>query len=221
MSMDSRTSPGSPTSLSADYFRNVYAAKDDPFMLDSKWYERRKYALTMASLPKPRYRRALEPGCSIGVLTEQLATRCDHVVSTDVVDSALDSARTRVGETAAVEFALWSLSDHWSALPTPQETFDLIVVSEVGYYLDAADLASAMTRAVDHLEAGGTLVAAHWRHDVDDYPISGDRVHEIIAATTGLALLSRYLDEDVRIEVFVASDGPAVSVASTDGLDVR
>ncbi|MDI6627718.1 MAG: SAM-dependent methyltransferase [Rhodococcus sp. (in: high G+C Gram-positive bacteria)] len=221
MSMDSRTSPGSPTSLSADYFRNVYAVKDDPFMLDSKWYERRKYALTVASLPKPHYRRALEPGCSIGVLTEQLATRCDHVVSTDVVDSALDSARTRVGETAAVEFALWSLSDQWSALPTPEETFDLIVVSEVGYYLDAADLASAMTRAVDHLEAGGTLVAAHWRHDVDDYPISGDRVHEIIAATSGLALLSRYLDEDVRIEVFVASDGPAVSVASTDGLDVR
>lgn len=210
-----------PTSLGADYFRNVYAAKDDPFMLDSKWYERRKYALTMASLPKPHYRRALEPGCSIGVLTEQLATRCDHVVSTDVVDSALDSARARVGETAAVEFALWSLSDQWSALPTPEETFDLIVVSEVGYYLDAADLASAMTRAVDHLEPGGTLVAAHWRHDVDDYPISGDRVHEIIAATTGLALLSRYLDEDVRIEVFVASDGPAVSVASTDGLDVR
>jgi cyclopropane fatty-acyl-phospholipid synthase-like methyltransferase len=219
--MDSRTSHGSPTSLGADYFRNVYAAEDDPFMLDSKWYERRKYALTLASLPKPHYRRALEPGCSIGVLTEQLATRCDHVVSTDVVDSALDSARRRVGDTAAVEFALWSLSDDWSTLPTPEAMFDLIVISEVGYYLDADDLTSAATRVVEHLEAGGTLVAAHWRHDVDDYPISGDRVHEIIAATTGLALLSRYLDEDVRIEVFVASDGPAVSVASTDGLDVR
>lgn len=219
--MDSRTSPGSPTSLSADYFRNVYAAEDDPFMLDSKWYERRKYALTLASLPKPHYRRALEPGCSIGVLTEQLATRCDHVVSTDVVDSALDSARRRVGDTAAVEFALWSLSDDWSTLPTPEAMFDLIVISEVGYYLDADDLTAAATRVVEHLEAGGTLAAAHWRHDVDDYPISGDRVHEIIAATRGLALLSRYLDEDVRIEVFVASDGPAVSVASTDGLDVR
>lgn len=219
--MDSRTSHGSPTSLGADYFRNVYAAEDDPFMLDSKWYERRKYALTLASLPKPHYRRALEPGCSIGVLTEQLATRCDHVVSTDVVDSALDSARRRVGDSAAVEFALWSLSDDWSTLPTPEAMFDLVVISEVGYYLDADDLTAAATRVVEHLEAGGTLVAAHWRHDVDDYPISGDRVHEIIAATPGLALLSRYLDEDVRIEVFVASDGPAVSVASTDGLDVR
>lgn len=219
--MDSRTSHGSPTSLGADYFRNVYAVEDDPFMLDSKWYERRKYALTLASLPKPHYRRALEPGCSIGVLTEQLATRCDHVVSTDVVDSALDSARRRVGDIAAVEFALWSLSDDWSTLPTPEAMFDLIVISEVGYYLDVDDLTATATRVVEHLEAGGTLVAAHWRHDVDDYPISGDRVHEIIAATPGLALLSRYLDEDVRIEVFVASDGPAVSVASTDGLDVR
>ncbi|MEK8073818.1 SAM-dependent methyltransferase [Rhodococcoides navarretei] len=214
-------SQGSRTSLGAEYFRTVYAVKDDPFMLDSKWYERRKYALTLASLPKPHYRRALEPGCSIGVLTEQLAARCDHVVSTDVVDSALDSARRRVGDTAAVEFARWSLSDDWSTLPAPEEMFDLIVVSEVGYYLDADDLTSAMARAVEHLEVGGTLVAAHWRHEVDDYPIPGDRVHEIIASTPGLALLSRYLDEDVRIEVFVASDGPAASVASTDGLDVR
>lgn len=214
-------SQGSRSSLGPEYFRTVYAVKDDPFMLDSKWYERRKYALTLASLPKPHYRRALEPGCSIGVLTEQLAARCDHVVSTDVVDSALDSARRRVGDTAAVEFARWSLSDDWSTLPAPAEMFDLIVVSEVGYYLDADDLTSAMARAVEHLEVGGTLVAAHWRHEVDDYPIPGDRVHEIIAATPGLALLSRYLDEDVRIEVFVASDGPAVSVASTDGLDVR
>ncbi|MCJ0978586.1 nodulation S family protein [Rhodococcus sp. ARC_M12] len=214
-------SQGSRSSLGPEYFRTVYAVKDDPFMLDSKWYERRKYALTLASLPKPHYRRALEPGCSIGVLTQQLAARCDHVVSTDVVDSALDSARRRVGDTAAVEFARWSLSDDWSTLPASAEMFDLIVVSEVGYYLDADDLTSAMARAVEHLEVGGTLVAAHWRHDVDDYPLPGDRVHEIIAATPGLALLSRYLDEDVRIEVFVASDGPAVSVASTDGLDVR
>ena len=211
----------SPTSLSAEYFRDVYASTADPFMLDSKWYERRKYALTMASLPKPQYRRALEPGCSIGVLTEQLAARCERVVSTDVVQSALDSARARVSGSTAVEFALWSLTDDWSAQPEYTVPFDLIVVSEVGYYLDDHDLASAMNRAVEHLETGGTLVAAHWRHEVDEYPLSGDRVHEIIAATPGLALLSRYLDEDVSIEVFVVSDGPAVSVASTDGLDVR
>ncbi len=208
-------------SLGAEYFRGVYECEADPFMLNSKWYERRKYALTMASLPKAQYRRALEPGCSIGVLTEQIAARCEHVVSTDVVRSALDSARSRIGDTAAVEFALWSLSDDWSALPEPGMLFDLIVISEVGYYLDTADLTSAMTRAVEHLEVGGTLVAAHWRHDVDDYPLTGDQVHEVIAATKGLALLSRYLDQDVRIEVFVASDGPAVSVASSDGLDVR
>ncbi|MFY2789797.1 SAM-dependent methyltransferase [Rhodococcus sp. MALMAid1271] len=208
-------------SLGAEYFRGVYECEADPFMLNSKWYERRKYAVTMASLPKAQYRRALEPGCSIGVLTEQIAARCEHVVSTDVVRSALDSARSRIGDTAAVEFALWSLSDDWSALPEPGMLFDLIVISEVGYYLDTADLTSAMTRAVEHLEVGGTLVAAHWRHDVDDYPLTGDQVHEVIAATKGLALLSRYLDQDVRIEVFVASDGPAVSVASSDGLDVR
>lgn len=207
-------------SLDAEYFRNVYAARADPFMLGSKWYEQRKYALTMASLPKPRYRRALEPGCSIGILTAQLAERCESLVSTDVVDSALESARARVGPAPAVEFVLWSLSDEWSALPEPDEPFDLIVISEVGYYLDADTLQSAVARAVDRLEPGGTVVAAHWRHHVDDYPLQGDRVHEIVAQTPGLAMLSRYVDEDVRIEVFVGSAEPAISVASADGLDV-
>ena len=52
-----------------------------------RWYERRKYAITMAMLPLPRYRHAYEPGCSVGVLTELLAARCDHVTATDVAEA--------------------------------------------------------------------------------------------------------------------------------------
>jgi protein-L-isoaspartate O-methyltransferase len=54
-----------------------------------RWYEKRKYAITLAMLPRPSYRHALELGCSVGVLTEALAARCDHVTATDIVQTAL------------------------------------------------------------------------------------------------------------------------------------
>ena len=39
-------------SLTVDYFDRVYASSDDPWGFASRWYERRKRQLTMASLPR-------------------------------------------------------------------------------------------------------------------------------------------------------------------------
>ena len=56
--------------LSDAYFDRMYSESVDPWQLQSRWYEQRKYAITLALLPYARYRHAFEPGCSIGVLTE-------------------------------------------------------------------------------------------------------------------------------------------------------
>lgn len=45
--------------------KSLEFAPIDPWDFESRWYEQRKYALSAAMLPKPRYRRAFEPGCSI------------------------------------------------------------------------------------------------------------------------------------------------------------
>jgi hypothetical protein len=55
--------------LDAGYFSDRYAASADPWGLAERWYESRKYALSLALLPRERYRAAFEPGCSIGVLS--------------------------------------------------------------------------------------------------------------------------------------------------------
>ena len=78
------------------YFDRMYAASDDPWQLQERWYEQRKYAITMALLPHASYRHAFEPGCSVGVLTEQLAHRCDRVTATDIVPAALDATAQRL-----------------------------------------------------------------------------------------------------------------------------
>ena len=71
-------------------------------------------------------------------------------------------------------------------LSVPQEwpdgMFDLVVVSEVGYYLGPADLEQLLDRAVGSLAPRGTLLACHWRHPVPDYPATGDEVHHRLLA---------------------------------------
>lgn len=203
--------------LHGDYFDAVYAEGTDPFRLRANWYEERKYSITVASLPRPHYRRGLEPGCSVGVLTEKLSTRCETLISTDIVDSVLDTARAAV-DNATVDFVKWSLTDDWSAV-AGEEPFDLIVLSEVGYYLDEPDLRVAIDAATAHLEPGGTLLAVHWRHHVTDYPLTGDRVHAVIGENTELERLGGYMDEDFVLDVFINSRGDATqSVARREGL---
>ncbi|WP_306212694.1 hypothetical protein [Actinoplanes sp. RD1] len=48
-------------SFSLDHFVNLYLAKDDPWDNAFKWSDQRKYAVTMASLPRERYRRGRPP----------------------------------------------------------------------------------------------------------------------------------------------------------------
>ncbi len=42
-------------SLDPGYFDQMYAAAGDPWGLATRWYEARKYALSLALLPDERY----------------------------------------------------------------------------------------------------------------------------------------------------------------------
>jgi hypothetical protein len=182
------------------YFDRMYAYSVDPWQLGQRWYEQRKYAITMALLPHPRYRHAFEPGCSVGVLTEQLASRCDRVTAADVVPAALQAASRRLTEAGhgdAVTLLCRSIDDGW-----PATDFDLIVLSEVGYYLEPAALRATLDRELPRLTNPATVIAAHWRHAVAGYQMSGDKTNEVIAATPGLHRIGGYRDDDVTVDVF-------------------
>jgi hypothetical protein len=197
-----------------DYFDAMYAQSPDPWQLAGRWYEQRKYAMTMAMLPRPRYRHAYEPGCSVGVLTEMLSRRCDHVTATDVATTALEATAERLaraGLSDRVTLERRSLDSCW-----PTDGFDLVVLSEVAYYLDAESLREVLDRECPRLATGATLIAAHWRHPVDDYPMTGDEANFVIAATIDLQTVAHYSDGDVVIDVFV--NGQAQSVAAETGV---
>lgn len=192
--------------LPAGYFDRMYAENPDPWGLTTRWYEQRKYALTLAVLPSPAYDRGLEIGCSVGVLTASLAARCNSLVALDPSPAALSAARARVPP--SVRLVQGAVPGGW-----PNGTYDLVVLSEVGYYLDGADLGRLLDLVERDLAPGGTVVACHWRHPVPDYPLTGDQVHDALARWPRV---SRVDEEDFRLDVL--APGGAVSVARREGL---
>lgn len=160
-------------SLQPDYFDDIYAKSDDPWGFASREYELHKYFDTLLHLPRKHYASAFEPGCSIGVLSGMLASRVDQLLSVDVSEKALDNARQRNADKANVTFQLMQFPRQ-----QPDQTFDLILLSEVAYYWGDEEFDQARDQVLDLLQPDGDLVLVHWTPFVDDYPQTGDAVHD-------------------------------------------
>lgn len=172
-------------------------AKDDPWDLATKWHDRRKYAVTVASLPREHYRRCYEPGASVGLLTALLAPRCDEILAVDSVDSAVEQARSLLGEFPNVRVERANLPAE-----LPDGTFDLIVVGDLLYYFNAADLDATLHGLVERLEPGGDLVGVHFRDRVNGGNYDGFQAHEALAARPGLERVVHHEDEWFLLDVF-------------------
>ncbi|MFT4504455.1 SAM-dependent methyltransferase [Caballeronia sp. 15711] len=180
-----------------DYFAGLYEGSDDPWLLRERWYERRKRALTLAALPDERYRRGYEPGCANGELTVELASRCKKLLAADLNLAAVELTRQRVSHLENVRVEQRAMPDDW-----PDGEFDLIVISEMAYYLDDAQLAKLVARIEVSLADGGTVLACHWRRPIEGWPHSGDHVHRELRAKLTLPQLSFYQDDDMVLDVW-------------------
>ncbi len=202
-----------PVTLPGAYFDAMYRAAADPWGFEERWYEQRKYAISMAMLPAARYRSAFEPGCSVGVLSRLLAGRCDALLSCDVAAAAVRAAGRRTRDLPHLRIQQCDIPGQW-----PDGRFDLIVFSEVLYYFGDHDLEQVLKNGVAALEPEGTLLAVHWRHPVADYPRSGDDVHRVLARQPGLARLVQHIEPDFLAEMYLRTDGTPSSVAQATGL---
>ncbi len=185
-----------------------YERKPEGWDFDGSWYERRKRAVTLAALPRPRFRSAIEIGCATGVLTAALTERADAVLGTDISAAPLEQAARRAPDARFVQAALPA---EW-----PSGRWDLVVMSEVGYYLSPSDLDATIDRVLASLDDDGVLVACHWRHPDDEAVSSGDAVDARLAERWPRPALVRHVEEDFVLSVL---PGPAVrSVARDEGL---
>jgi LmbE family N-acetylglucosaminyl deacetylase len=199
------------SSLPTTYFTAMYERNPDPWRFEERWYEQRKRDLTMAILPRRRFRSAFEPACSIGLLTARLAVRCERLLATDAVDAAVAQAAGRLGDQPHVQVTRAAMPGEW-----PPGRFDLVVLSELGYYLAADDLTALVAAARDALTEDGCLVACHWRHRVAGYPATGDAVHRVLRSTAGLVTVATHGEEDFLLDVLARPS--FASVARHEGL---
>lgn len=186
-------------SLPPSHFDALYAESPDPWGFAERWYERRKYALTMAALPRERYASAYEPGCSIGVLTGLLAERCDRLLASDGSPAAVSQAARRLADRRNVTVERHWLPDDW-----PEGSYDLVLLSELLFYLDGEDLDRVLRSAFAGLAVGGSLVVVHWRGVSTDHRRSGDDVHSLVASRAeeeGLVREVAHAETDFLIDV--------------------
>ncbi|MFE6158056.1 SAM-dependent methyltransferase [Streptomyces sp. NPDC056486] len=199
----------------AGYFDSQYAHATDPWHLGERWYDRRKYTLTVAALPRSRYARAFEPGCSVGVLTEFLAARCDQLLSTDRIASAVETTARRTTGMDHITVRQMTVPEQW-----PTESFDLVVLSELLYYFDTSTRTALLQQSVESLSEGGHLVTVHWNHPVEEHTCTGRDIADRLDALSGLSGLARYDDPDFTLTVHEhrPDPGPVLSPARAEGL---
>lgn len=180
-----------------DHFEALHRSSDDPWSVRTRWYERRKRAVTCAALPNERYARAFEIGCSNGELSALLAERCESLLSVDSAPTAVALAAERTAAEPNVRVQRMRVPEEW-----PEGPLNLVVVSEVAYYLAADQWATTVDRIAGSLAEGGHVVLCHWTGHADDFAQSGADAHASFAERTGLRTLVRHRDEEFVLEVF-------------------
>jgi SAM-dependent methyltransferase len=147
--------PERPRDYDRFYFETVYAGHVDPWSLASE-PERRKHAETLSVLGDRRFDRVLEVGCGEGLLTNMLSSLATELVAVDISQIALDRAAAACAGLENISFQRLDIVED----PLPAG-FDLVVCSEVLYYVGVEDLPAVTAKIVDALVPGGLLLDAH------------------------------------------------------------
>ena len=149
------------------YFEKMYRLNSDPWNYAESPYEGQKYDATCAALRSDHYRHGIEIGCSIGALSARLAVRCDRFLAIDLVGKAVEQASTRLADIPGASAMVGQIPYHW-----PNHTFDLIVLSEVLYYLTPQEITLLARKIKDTTLPGAECVLVNWRGQTDT-PITG------------------------------------------------
>ena len=165
-------------SFPRDYFERLYSKETDPWRFASSRYERAKYARTLAAIGSGPHRNVFEIGCSIGILTRMLAARCNSILAVDISETAINHARRNCRGLDNIDFRRMQIPDEW-----PDRTFDLIIFSEVLYFLSPEDIRLTAKKTMHSLSKDGEVLLVNWTGETD-YPCQGDQAVEIFLSQT-------------------------------------
>jgi peptidoglycan/xylan/chitin deacetylase (PgdA/CDA1 family)/GT2 family glycosyltransferase len=204
--------------MGREFFEQLFVSSTDPWKYTTP-YEQTKYEQTLSLLPPDRLGKALELACAEGHFTVQLASHVEQLLATDISQIAIDRTAERCVGLEQVQFARLDIARD----PIPEQ-FDLIVCSEVLYYMGSpADLAALALKFAAALTEGGYLLTTHANLVVDDptqtgfdrdFPFGAKLISDTLSRTPGLALRKQILTSLNRIQLFqrqsLSTEGPAM-----------
>jgi trans-aconitate methyltransferase len=177
-------------------FEARYRADPDPWQTLTDPYERLKRERTLAACGDGPFAAACDLGAGPGVLAAALAPRCARLLALDGAPTAVAQARRRLAPFPHAEARVATLPSGM-----PDGPLDLVVASEILYYLDDIDFHTILRWLPKSLAPGGRCVAVHWTGDAPDLCRSAAAVGAALAATPGLRVLPTAPTDGFRLDV--------------------
>ena len=176
-----------PTPWSPRAFEELYSACEDPWKFRDSPYERRRYEAIVEALPTGRLGHVLEAGCANGELTALLAQRAARVTAFDVSPTVIRLARDRCRHHSHVRAVVADLRSAGEEPLVPVGSVDVMILSEVGYYLSVEELRRAITALMSLCHRPATWVSCHWLGHSADHRLHGQEVHAELRLILGAA----------------------------------
>jgi SAM-dependent methyltransferase len=186
--------------VSAAAFEARYRADADPWATLTDPGERAKAAATLAACGDGPFAAVCDLGAGLGVLAAALAPRARALLAFDAAPTAVAAAAERLAPWPAAEARVALLPDD-----LPGGVFDLVVASEILYYLPDAGFAATLAWLDRALAPGGRLVAVHWTGTAPDLCRSADAVHAALAQRPRLVRVAATRAPTYRLDVMEAT----------------
>ncbi len=193
-----------------DYFDELYKNNDDPWGYEQRWYEQRKRQICLSLLLKSQYDNVLEIGCSNGVFSEQLARRAKHLTSLDANAKAIQLAQKRLDSLSHVQVIQQRIPEQF-----PAGSFDLIVISEIMYYLQQPELTELIHKVENSLTPQGMVLCCHWRYPIEGFALKGEEVHQVLRQQFSLNHYLNLNDPDFIVDLWSKD---SITLAAKEGL---
>ncbi|MBS1103491.1 methyltransferase domain-containing protein [Gluconobacter sp. Dm-62] len=158
-----------------DVFERLFQDNPDPWDFEKSPYEQKKLARVLACLPVAPVSFLVELGCAIGVSTLALSEHCECLLAVDASENALVIARRRCQGRKHISFLKAFLPTYY---PVAEASgCDLVVISELLYFLTPADITLLADMVMKSLKPDGHILLVNWTGQTDT-PCTGDDAAE-------------------------------------------
>jgi 2-polyprenyl-3-methyl-5-hydroxy-6-metoxy-1,4-benzoquinol methylase len=174
-------------------FADKFAQDADPWNTWNAPDEVLKRRAILHALPSRISGRMWELGAGNGSNSRALATRSLRLDATEATKEGTELVAQAVADSAGARAVQLIVP-----APPPSASYDVIVIAELLYYLDARAMAILARQVAARLRPGGSVVLAHHRITFYDFAQHADGIQERFLAATGLKWKRRVVRQTRR-----------------------